>query len=253
MNASVFKALIWISNSSLFNRLLRAFAKGKFSRRLIPLYIRTYHISLEDVQKPLEAFTSLNDFFIRELRPDARPISADENTVVSPVDCKLELSQTITEVAEFKIKGHTMSLAELLGSETDAKRFTNGHIFVLYLSPADYHRMHAPFDGESLKTYTLGKNSWPVNDLGLRIGPRPLCTNYRVIHKLDNGSAAIFVGATNVNSIVCYDYPFWKKGAELGYFQFGSTVVLLFQEGQIRPLLSQGQPLRMGEALAQFQ
>ncbi len=252
MNTIFFKALIWICNRRLINYLLRIFANGKLSRRFIPFYVRKFKISLDEVRKPLNEFVSLNDFFIRELQTEARPIHPDEDIIVSPVDCKLELSSSITADAEFTIKGQTMSLEELLGSKNLAEDFEKGHIFVLYLSPADYHRIHAPLSNECMERYTLGKTSWPVNEAGLLHGPRPLCTNYRVIHLLENGAAAIFVGATNVNSIICHDLSYWQKGAELGYFQFGSTVILLFRENQVDALALQDQRLRMGEALARF-
>ncbi len=252
MNARIFKVLINFCNTKPFNWLLTQFTQARISKLFIPKYIRMFQINTEEIKQDLEQFKSLNAFFIRELLPNARPIATNPEHIISPVDCKLETSQTITPDAQFTVKGQTLSLAELLGNHTTASRFNDGHIFVLYLSPADYHRIHAPFDSRLLQRYALGKKSWPVNDNGLKYGPRPLCTNYRIINLLANDAAAIFVGATNVNSIVCNTEEDWQKGKEVAYFQFGSTVILLFTKAQITSLKQAGDRLKMGEALAKF-
>lgn len=252
MRGWFFKQIIKFCNTRGFNRLLRSFANARFSRHLIPAYVRHYRVNTDEVKRPLQEFRSLNAFFIRELKGEARPVNQEPSVIISPVDARLETSNKITEDLEFSVKAQALTLTELLGSEERAKPYVGGQLFVLYLSPADYHRIHAPFDASLAERYHLGGKSWPVNELGLKYGPRPLCTNYRIINRLTDGTSIVFVGATNVNSIICDDAKSWQKGAEMGYFQFGSTVILLFEEGRITEPVVAGQKLRMGEYLARF-
>lgn len=252
MKKNIFKILIRLSNTRLVNHALIKFTNSRLSRRLIPTYIRTYHIDISEIKESLDSYNSLNAFFIRELRSGARPLDQGVQQIISPVDCVVEVSATLTAGAEFKVKGQTLTLSELLGAEEIADAYRGGHIFVLYLSPADYHRIHAPFDSSLNSQYSLGQSSWPVNADGLRYGTRPLCTNYRIVNQLSNGACTVFVGATNVNSIVCTSSNLWKKGAEVAYFQFGSTVILLFKKAQVQPLVASGSRMLMGEAIAEF-
>lgn len=252
MQKNIFKFLIHLSNTRLINHALVKFTNARVSRRLIPAYIRHYRVDTGEIKENPDNFQSLNAFFIRELRSGARPLDQQAERVISPVDCVVEVSATLTADAQFKVKGQTLTLRELLGDEDSAAEYAGGHIFVLYLSPADYHRIHAPFDCNLDSQYTLGKTSWPVNPDGLCYGPRPLCTNHRIVNLLSNGACAVFVGATNVNSIVCTSSNVWKKGAEVAYFQFGSTVVLLFKQGRLQPLVAAGSRMLMGEAIGEF-
>lgn len=132
-------------------------------------------------------------------------------------------------------------------------------MMVLYLSPSHYHRIHSPLTGTVLRRFTLGRKSYPVNQLGLKYGREPLSKNYRVVTELvsrDKNVAVVKVGAMFVNSIeLVHERENVQKGEEMAYFTFGSTVVLLFEKGmvQVNTSLQKGQEIRLGECLARFE
>ena len=118
------------------------------------------------------------------------------------------------------------------------ERFQDGLFIVLYLSPQDYHRIHSPADGVVTKQYELGGKSTPVNKWGMALGNSPISTNYRIVTELkqDDGMyiALVKVGAMWVNTIqLSHSTAHLKKGEEVGFFNFGSTVVLLFEKRKV--------------------
>lgn len=208
---------------------------------------------MEDVSTERQ-FSSLHDFFIRELTKTARPIDRHAEAVISPVDGMLETAGVIENGDRFFVKGKEYSLAGLLGSQEAAKRYTGGTFLILYLSPANYHRIHSPVNAEVKRQYMLGNRSYPVNRLGLTYGKSPLSGNYRMINDLvmDNGKccSVVKVGAMFVNSIhLTNTDPRWEKGEQIGYFSFGSTVVLLFEKDSIQMEGQSGRPVKMGERI----
>lgn len=123
------------------------------------------------------------------------------------------------------------------------------------MSPADYHRVHSPVDAQIGRQYILGNNSYPVNQMGLKYGKKPISGNYRMISELQlsNGDQAAFikVGAMFVNTIQLTNTSNeWSKGEDIGHFSFGSTVVMLFEEHSIEFLqnVQQGYHIQVGEA-----
>ena len=122
----------------------------------------------------------------------------------------------------------------MLGDNDVLQKYIGGVYVLLYLSPSHYHRIHAPVTGEVVKRWSLGKNSYPVNQLGMKYGKAPLSKNYRLITELktDVGSVAVVkVGAMFVNSIeITNESSRLRKGEEFSYFSFGSTIVLLFEK-----------------------
>lgn len=253
MKKYLYQRSIELTNGAFTSTIIRQFAKSPKSRRFIPGYIKTYQIETQDIEQPLESFSTLHDFFIRKLTKDSRPIS--ENAVVSPVDGKIEIAGDLQEGIEFLVKGQQYSLIDLLGDEELAKQYQNGKYVVLYLSPADYHRIHSPVNGKVIKQFIRGKKSYPVNAAGLQYGKAPLSGNYRMITELETefgNMLVVKVGAMFVNSIKLTELGSdWKKGSEVGYFSFGSTVVLFFEENSIKFVedMSNGQRIRVGEAV----
>ncbi|MDY0395220.1 phosphatidylserine decarboxylase [Virgibacillus halophilus] len=134
----------------------------------------------------------------------------------------------------FYIKGHHYKLDEILGDPDKAANYQDGYFYIFYLSPSHYHRIHYPIDGRLLTRYALGGKSYPVNQLGMRFGDQPFATNFRIISELntDFGSMAMIkVGALNINSItLSHASDHFKKGEELGFFSFGSTVIILLEK-----------------------
>jgi len=257
MKEKLYQRLIELTNGKQSSQLLQTVAKAKWSKRIIPSYMKVYDINLEEVSKKPQQFSSLHDFFTRELLEHVRPIEQNPTTYTSPVDAKVESFGRIEWDMTFLVKGKPYALQDLLGNKERAAQYADGHFIVFYLSPADYHRIHSPIDGLVLRQYTLGQKSYPVNQLGLSYGKKPISHNYRQVTELKVANnqqvAFIKVGATFVNSIVLTNTTTqWRKGEEVGYFSFGSTVVMLFEKGAIEftDNVVQGCPIRMGEAFA---
>lgn len=257
MKEKLYQGLIELTNGKQSSNILQTIAKAKWSKRIIPSYMKVYDINLEEVSKKPQQFSSLHDFFTRELLEDARPIAQSPSTFASPVDAKIESFGRIEWDMTFQVKRKPYALQDLLGNDERATKYIDGYYVVFYLSPADYHRIHSPIDGKVLRQYTLGNKSYPVNKLGLTYGKKPISHNYRQVTelKLADGKQVAFikVGATFVNSIVLTNRSeHWKKGQEVGYFSFGSTVVMLFEKDSIEftENVVKGSAIRMGEAFA---
>lgn len=257
MREKMYQRLIELSNGKLSSKMLQAVAQSRFSKSFIKSYSTLYGIDLTEVSKTPQQFTSLHDFFVRELKQNVRPVDGRINVFASPVDAKIESYGDIYDGMIFTVKNKPYSISALLGSSKQAKRYENGHYIVFYLSPADYHRIHSPIDGRITRQYVLGQKSYPVNQMGLEYGKKPISHNYRMISEIhydDTRHAAfIKVGATFVNSIkLTNTSTSWIKGEEVGYFTFGSTVVMLFEKNAISfcENVVHGMKIKMGEAFA---
>lgn len=210
------------------------------------------------MEKELAEFSTLHELFTRRLKPGARPVHDAPKAVVSPVDGVIEDIGVIQENSEMEVKGKIYSVAEMLGDHEILGKYVNGKYIILYLSPSNYHRIHSPATGMVTKQWVLGRKSYPVNRLGLKYGVRPLAKNYRVITELktDYGYLTIVkVGAMFVNSIeITHGGAEIKKGDEMAYFSFGSTVVLLFEKGIFHALDSFQLPfpVKAGEQIGNF-
>ncbi|MBC9783947.1 phosphatidylserine decarboxylase [Heliobacterium chlorum] len=258
----------WLSRQS------GRWAASKWSRRAIPWFIRRYNIAVEEAEKTWQEYGSLADFFCRRLKPGLRPICPEPNGIVSPVDAQVSQMGTASAGRLIQAKGINYSLEQLLGDRTKAESFAGGEFVTLYLSPRDYHRIHAPLEGRVTGYAYWPGRLYPVNDLGVQGVPGLFARNERLITYLqtDVGQVALVkVGAMMVGSVrVTYsnvvsnrrkpaqlvslqEGPDLEKGEELGFFQFGSTVILLFEPGAVRwrEDLTTGTRLKMGEMIAQ--
>ncbi|SDW67641.1 phosphatidylserine decarboxylase [Marininema mesophilum] len=259
------------------SRWMGSFSRTSFSRRFIPFYIKRFNVDISEAEHPVTAYPTLLDFFVRDLKEGVRPIDSDPEVITSPVDGAVSQKGCIAEGTMLQAKGVTYSLEALLAEDSLlAAQFAGGDFLTLYLSPRDYHRIHAPVSGKvTALTYVPG-TLFPVNELGVQRVHGLFARNERLITLMDSpcGKVAVIkVGATNVGSIrvnyepeVCtnhpkqkkivrreYSTPAWlDKGEEMGRFEFGSTVILLFQKNRVKWIkdLKAGVPVRMGEALA---
>jgi phosphatidylserine decarboxylase len=268
----------WLPKRAM-SRWMGKLARHPFSRHFIRGYVRYFNIDLAPVKRPLHEFENLLDFFVRELHPEARPVVQEKGVVVSPVDGTVSEIGVAEQGMLLQAKGVHYSLEELLGGHTEfVQKFSGGPYVTIYLSPRDYHRIHMPVEGvvEEL-TYIPGE-LYPVNQTGVKLFPGLFVKNERVISYIrsDFGQMALVkVGATNVGSIrVTYDRDIvtnprrvreiehkkygqpvhLEKGDEMGRFEFGSTVILLFEPGQIEWMIETrpGVRVQMGEGLARF-
>ena len=257
MKAKLYQYLIELTNGKYSSYLLKTITSSKISKSLIPQYTKIYEIDLKEVSNEVKSFKSLHDFFVRSLKEDARPINQDDKMFISPVDAIIESFGEIEQNAVFQVKNKPYSLKELLGKDEIIQKYKNGKFIVFYLSPANYHRIHSPLDASVTRQFVLGNKSYPVNQLGLKYGKKPISHNYRMISELKYNQNKYFslvkVGAMFVNSIELTNVSTtWKKGEEIGYFSFGSTVVLLFEKDTIdfTNNVQKGHSVKMGEPIA---
>lgn len=258
MKEKIYQRLIELTNGKTTSYMLRKFTTSRSSKAVIKSYSKLYDISTEEVSKSVDEFTSLHDFFTRKLKTDARPIAEAPHLIASPVDAKIESFGDISEGTRLTVKNKLYAIADMLGNEQLAARYAGGKYIVFYLSPADYHRIHSPIDAKVDQQYVLGGKSYPVNQTGLAYGKKPISHNYRMISELqaEGGQHVSFikVGAMFVNSIALTNTTDnWRKGEEVGYFAFGSTVVMLFEKDfvEFTDCVQQGVPIRVGQAFAQ--
>jgi phosphatidylserine decarboxylase len=232
------------------------FAKSKYSKPLIPRFAKTYGINIEDAEKAVHEYASLNDFFTRRLKSHLRPIDTEAETLVSPVDAVITGIGSIQDGLMMNIKGQDYTIEELLNGSPRTVNYKNGYYYVLYLSPTDYHRIHSPIEGKIVEKDHIQGKVYPVNEFGLTHMRRVLSRNERLttyIQHTYGEIAVVKVGALNVSSIQ-YTVPLpdtLERGQELAYFEFGSTIVLLMENETYsgRDDLQLGSKVLMGEAL----
>jgi phosphatidylserine decarboxylase len=243
--------------------------------RAIGLYVRAYRVDLSECDVPARGFRSFNEFFSRPLRDGARPLEGEASTMLCPADGKLEDEGPIEPGARFLVKGKAYDVGELLGARERADRFDGGRFAVVYLSPRDYHRVHAPVTGRVARARHVGGTLFPVNRIGLDHVPNLFAKNERVaVHQeseLHGEVVTILVGAMVVGGIevafdpsirsnqgrggsargeVRYDGVSLERGAELGRFLLGSTaIVLTTPAARLSPAIAPGTAVRMGQAL----
>ena len=242
---------------------------------IIRRFIDKYRVNMSEalIEDP-SAYACFNDFFIRHLKPECRPL--DQADIVSPVDGCISEIGMINEGQLLQAKGRYYSVEELLACDkATAEQYTHGRFATLYLSPKDYHRVHMPIDAE-LKSMTYIPGAlFSVQPTTARVVPKLFARNERlaVFFETKVGPMVmVLVGATIVGAIgtswhgnlqrakkrVSFQYNQdsshhkMVKGDEMGFFKLGSTVVLLFANGketQWNDSLKAGSAIRFGEAI----
>ncbi len=233
----------------------RAPAPAPLHQLMMRVFARRYGVALDEAEHGLEGYPTFAQFFTRKLKAGLRPIDPDPRSVISPVDGAVSQAGYTERGECVQAKGVRYPLAKLLGDAAEAEAFVGGAFATLYLSPRDYHRIHAPLDGEITGYSYIPGEFWPVNPSSVRAKESLFCVNERLTTYLDTPAgkvAVIAVGATCVSRIhASYDQILThqgqpgrvhrydqkipvKKGDELGMFEMGSTVILLFQKGRCR-------------------
>lgn len=269
--------LMQLIPKNTLSRVVGCLARSGISKSLIPIYARSFQINLGEAEKDFKEYPNLLEFFIRRLKPGLRPINEGSTTVVSPVDGRVAALGQIEKGKLFQAKDIYYTVSEVLGGDAaKAERYTDGYFLTIYLSPRDYHRIHMPLAGK-VQGYTYVPGTlFPVNPFGVRAVKGLFAKNERLITYLETQAgevALVKVGATIVGSVrVVYDGvgtnvaggklehrdlpqgPNLVKGEELGRFEFGSTVILLFEPGkfELNPELEPGKSLQMGQAIGKL-
>ncbi|WP_110111416.1 phosphatidylserine decarboxylase [Bacillus sp. CGMCC 1.16541] len=255
MIKNVYRVLIELTNHPMSSKVVRKFAMSRISSLLIPSYARIFKINQDEMGKSLSSYPTLHDLFIRQLKEGARPIDNITNSLVSPVDAKVEECGRILPSKEIVVKGKNYSIQEMVGNDDVLHKYIDGQFVILYLSPKDYHRIHSPLSGKITHTWTLGNKSYPVNQAGLKYGKDPLIKNYRKLTEVQHSSGHVLmvkVGAMFINSIErTHEHEQLTKGQEMAYFTFGSTVILLFEKDTITlsSHVRQNQIVKVGERI----
>jgi len=204
----------------------------------IKTFVENNKINTDELERPVSSFKSFNEFFIRRLKPGARPIDPDPHHLISIADCRLAVYE-IKEDTVYPVKAKHFTLAELLGGTVDAsvqKNFYGGLCLIFRLAPVDYHRFGYVDDCEQTPVQAVNGFYRSVHPLSLRRMRAVFTENRRECCVLKTRSFGdvihIDVGATGVGKIV-QQHPsggVFRRGEEKGYFEFGgSTVILLFQ------------------------
>ncbi|GAB6927066.1 phosphatidylserine decarboxylase [Paenibacillus sp. JCM 10914] len=245
-----------LSSRKWLSRMMGRYSHSRMSRHLIPAFIRMYQIPAHEAEKDIHEYRSLNEFFSRRLKIGLRAIDETTDAMVSPVDATVSTMTPIQAGTILNVKGQDYSLADLLAQSPRMENYINGFAFVLYLSPTDYHRIHSPVSGVQTENEHLPGKVYPVNDFAMTHIRSVLSRNERLITYIahEYGEVAVVkVGAMNVSSIRYADENVkeWQIGDELAYFEFGSTVVLLTEDGTFTPRgdLKPGSTVKMGELL----
>lgn len=242
-------------------------------RTAMRLFAKGFSVDVGEAEHSFDGYRNFREFFTRRLRAGARTVAPGERVVASPVDAVVAAAGESEGGRLVQCKGRDYSLAALLDDAQLARAFEGGAYATLYLAPRDYHRIHAPLAGAIDGYRYIPGRLFPVNGVAVKSVPNLFCVNERLITFLSTpvGQVAVVkVGATCVGRIrAAYDDVVtnaglgpkrWRyaqpipieKGAELGVFEMGSTVILLFEPKRVR--LSSGLPgarVRMGQAIAE--
>ncbi|ODU98988.1 MAG: phosphatidylserine decarboxylase [Rubrivivax sp. SCN 70-15] len=274
--------LFVLSQTLLPKQALTAFAGvvarwrgGAATTAIIRRFVRRYGVEMAEAADPdIRHYASFNDFFTRALRPGVRPLA--DAAFVCPVDGAISQCGAIAGDRILQAKGHDYTTTALLGGDAElAGRFQGGHFATLYLSPKDYHRIHMPAAGRLLRMIHVPGSLFSVNPGTARAVPGLFARNERVVCLFEGERgpfAMVLVGATIVGSMATVWHGVvnpprpgrlreWRydgqrielaRGAEMGRFLLGSTVVLVWPQGPLRfdPAWVAGAPVRFGQAMA---
>ncbi len=266
----------------LISRLAGCIAECRvpwFKNAFTAWFAKRYQVNMgEALVEDLTAYQHFNDFFTRALKPGARPLDETPGAILCPADGAISQIGPIEHGRCFQAKGHSFSVLELLGGDADrAAPFMGGEFATVYLSPKDYHRVHAPVGGTLREMIYVPGRLFSVNQSTAENVPELFARNERVVCIFDTERgpmAVVLVGAMIVASIettwaglvtppkrelktFSYDESArapitLAKGDEVGRFKLGSTAIVLFGPDQVNWAESAwpGSQVRMGQLLA---
>jgi phosphatidylserine decarboxylase len=258
-----------------FAGLVAGARMGPLTHWIIRKFVAHYQVNMAEAVDPrIESYATFNDFFTRPLREGARPLAA--SPFICPVDAAISQYGPIEHDQIFQAKGHSYSTRALVGGDQAlAHQFDHGHFATLYLAPKDYHRIHMPCDARLKRMIYVPGDLFSVNPLTARHVPSLFARNERVVCEFESAygpMVMVLVGATIVGSMATVWHGVinpprtrepreWRydnqnialvKGAEMGRFLLGSTVIMLFPKNVLSftPDWAPTRPVRLGEAMA---
>jgi phosphatidylserine decarboxylase len=219
--------------------------------------IRHYGVNMnEALEQDINAYKSFNHFFTRELKPGVRPLSTECNAIACPADGTVSQAGIISDGQIFQAKGKSYTATDLLGGSLErSEPFNNGVFTTIYLSPKDYHRLHMPLTGTLREMVHIPGRLFSVNTATTNSVPGLFARNERVAALFDTDAgpmALVLVGAIfvssietvwhgvvtppSITSVQSWQYqdnaPTLKIGEEMGRFNMGSTIIVLFGKGK---------------------
>jgi phosphatidylserine decarboxylase len=284
LRARLFVAMQYLLPQHFLSRQVHRLARSRLKpvkNALIGAFARHFRPDMSDAADPEPRdYPSFNAFFTRSLRPGSRPMEPDPAALVSPVDGTVSQIGRLEGAAILQAKGHRYRLEALLGGASPwAERFAGGAFATLYLAPYNYHRIHMPATATLRGAWYVPGRLFSVNAVTAAAVPGLFARNERVVCAFEEGPlgfALALVGALFVGSIATVwhgevtpcsprraaELPLatgrapvrLERGAELGRFNMGSTVILLLppQAADWLPALQPGSPVRVGQTLARL-
>ncbi len=265
----------------LVSRLIHTFTRLRhqgIKNRFTDWFVNHFRVNMDEaLESDPHAYETFNAFFTRALKPEVRPIVSGEGELACPVDGAVSQARAIANGRIFQAKGHDYSLEQLLGGSPErAKPFDGGSFATIYLSPRDYHRIHMPVTGTLREMVHVPGRLFSVNPATTRVIPGLFARNERVVSIFDTAVgplAMVKVGAVNVGSIetvwtgevtppagrVVRSWHYegdqaitLEKGAEMGRFNMGSTVIVIFGPEAVEwaDEITPCAPVRLGQLLA---
>lgn len=272
MNGSAFAALQRLVPQHALSRAIGKLAAAEQTwvrKPFIHAFARAYDVSLEDAARgSLNDYASFNDFFTRELREEARPLAGDEQVAVCPADGSVSQAGTIERGQLLQAKGHSYALEALLGES--GTTFDGGSFATIYLAPRDYHRVHLPIAGTLVRCLAIPGELYSVNALTEAHIDGLFARNERLVCHFQTAAGPmtlVLVGAMIVAGIdtawggpispyqrleaFSYESLPFSRGAEIGRFFLGSTVIVCLPRGvaQLASGIRHGARVKMGQAL----
>ncbi len=252
-----------------------------FKNLLINSFMRGFRPDMQDaLESDPTAYESFNAFFTRTLRPESRPIAPQREVIISPVDGTVSQAGHITGTTLLQAKGHDYDLTTLLaGQRPWSDRLQDGEFTTIYLAPYDYHRIHMPLAGTLRAAWYVPGRLFSVNTVTVAAVPRLFARNERIVCCFETHGmpwSLVMVGALNVGSMttvwhgdvaprrprIVTELPLTGltaplqlvKGAEMGRFNMGSTVIVVLPRNTAswNEELSPGAKLRMGLAIGRL-
>jgi phosphatidylserine decarboxylase len=265
----------------LLSSIVRAVTRWRvdwFKNLIISAFIRHFRVDMsEATDSSPEHYPDFNSFFTRSLKPGVRPQPDMPDAIASPVDGRISQLGTISDGCLLQAKGRDFSLIDLLGGDAErAQAFQGGKFATLYLSPRDYHRIHMPCDGRLMETVFIPGRLFSVAPHTTRTIPNLFTRNERLVALFETSSGPMAMVLVGAIFVACME-TVWEgviqpsrqgirirtfntsnaekirlqRGDEMGRFNMGSTVILLYgpEQADWNPDLAAGQPLRVGQTM----
>ena len=274
------KALFYVMPHHLVSRVVyyATRIRGPQVKPMIAWFVEKYGVDMsEAAEEEIGYYQTFNEFFTRPLKDNIRPLAPGDNTLACPCDGTVSQAGPIRAGAILQAKGRGYSVLELCGGDKSmAAEFADGKFATIYLAPHDYHRLHSPLDANMVRMIHVPGRLFTVAPWTVEEIPRLFARNERLVCYFETAAGPlvmVLVGAINVSAIETvwsglvvpprakkineFDYSHTRKeiskGAEMGRFNMGSTVILLTGNNiEWLPHISAGQPVKMGQLIGHF-